>query len=71
MSKMINVISSNIAAIGYEDNVIEVHFHSGGVYRYLHVPEDVFDEFLAAPSKGCYFHQRIEHHYPIQVLKKR
>ena len=68
--KLIEVISSNIEAIGYENGVIEVHFHSGGVYRFLHVPKDVFDAFLEAPSKGHFFHQYVKSHYPFQVLKK-
>lgn len=31
---MTPVSSSNVESIGYEDGVIEVHFHNGYAYRY-------------------------------------
>jgi hypothetical protein len=34
--KLISVVSSNVASIGYDEfsNVLEVHFHNGSVYQY-------------------------------------
>ena len=35
---LIPVVSSNVSAIGYENGVIEVHFHNGYAYRYPNRP---------------------------------
>jgi KTSC domain len=59
------VESSDVAAIGWEASPIEeeegvgmmgVQFHRppGSMYYYYDVPRDIFDEFMAAPSKGRY-----------------
>nr|DAT78852.1 MAG TPA: KTSC domain [Caudoviricetes sp.] len=48
--KLISVDSSNVDSIGYEDGVIEVHFHNGYAYRYPGCSERLFHEFLNAPS---------------------
>lgn len=58
------------ASIGYSptQGTLEVEFKHGAVYRYLHVPGEVFEAFMAAESKGtffnhavkdCYLHQRV------------
>ena len=54
--KMIAVDSSNVECIGYENGVIEVHFHNGYAYRYPNCTEDLFNRFLASPSKGQFVH---------------
>ena len=48
---LIPVVSSNVSAIGYENGVIEVHFHNGYAYRYPNCTEQLFNDFLNAPSK--------------------
>lgn len=53
------VESSNITAIGWEDEVLEISFNKGGLYRYVGVPEEIFKAFMSAPSKGKFFHGRI------------
>ena len=60
------VISSSIRAIGYEPktSVLEVEFHSGPIYQYKGVPEFLFRGFVAAESKGNFFHSRIAARYP-------
>lgn len=59
------VESSNIRSIGYDsdEGLLEVEFHSGGVYQYREVPENVFQRFLCASSKGRFFHQNIKGRY--------
>jgi len=59
---MVPVESSNIAAIGYDsaEQVLQVDFWSETRYRYFAVPQWKFDEFLAAPSKGCFFNIEIK-----------
>jgi KTSC domain len=62
----IPVSSSNIAQIGYEPDsqILEIQFLSGGVYQYSSVPPSVFDEFMAASSKGRYFSAYVKDRYP-------
>lgn len=57
--EMKSVESSNIEAIGWEDEVLEVRFKKGGLYRYTGVPELVWKAFLGADSKGKFFHSKI------------
>lgn len=59
------VSSSNIASLGYgeEAEVLEVHFLTGETYQYEGVPKEVYEEFLAAPSKGKFFHASVREEY--------
>ncbi len=52
------VSSSNVSTVGYNagTNTLEVIFHSGAVYHYFGVDEDVYESFLAAASKGKFVH---------------
>ena len=51
----IPVASDAISAIGWRgDGVITVTFHRGGTYTYEGT-RDMFEAFLAAPSKGRFF----------------
>ena len=40
-------------------------------YRYFDVPYSVFDELMAAPSKGTYFNDFIRDQYPTRPLLGR
>lgn len=55
--------SSFIKSIAYRDEQLFVTMQNG-TYCYYDVPESVFKEFLAAPSKGKFFHERINGKYP-------
>ncbi len=59
---LIPVNSSNVRCIGYENGIIEVHFHNGYAYRYPNCNERIFNEFLNAPSKGKFVHQVLKGH---------
>ena len=56
------VQSSNLVSVGYElgTAILEIEFHSGGIYQYSGVPEDVHQGLMNAGSKGSYFHQNIK-----------
>jgi len=56
------VISSNIKSIGYDEEtrIMEVEFHSGGIYQYKNVGKEVFTSFMESESKGSYFHQYVK-----------
>lgn len=66
----ITVESSLIQAVDYkpEERTLEVSFTSGATYRYDNVPQEVYDELLAADSKGRYFRQHIIGSYPTEKL---
>jgi len=57
------VLSSNIDSIGYEAGTLEIKFKSGNIYQYQGVPEHVYHELMAAPSKGSYFADHIRDNY--------
>lgn len=59
------VSSNNIRSVGYgpESHILEIEFHSGGVYQYLNVPESVYNGFIHASSHGSYFHRYIKNSY--------
>ena len=59
------VRSSNIRSAGYQAStqLLEVEFHSGGVYQYSGVPKSVYLDFMRAASKGTYFHNHIRDQY--------
>ncbi len=65
MAEMHLVDSSNIEAIGYDPAARELHvrFLHGDTYAYHGVPEDVYDELMAAPSKGSYLNRVIKGNY--------
>lgn len=43
---------------------LELEFRSGAIYRYLHVPTEIYEGLLAAQSKGRYFNEHIRDHFP-------
>jgi hypothetical protein len=55
------VVSSNIAAIGYDADTetLEVEFVSGALYRYQGVPADAYQALMNAKSIGSHFSARI------------
>jgi len=65
MPEMIYVDSSNIEAIGYDDDSQELHvrFLSGGSYTYHDVPRQIFDELMSAPSKGSFLNREVKNVY--------
>lgn len=56
------VESSAATAIGYDAQRcwLEVEYTSGGLYRYLGVPNQVYAELLAADSIGTYLNQHVK-----------
>ena len=59
------VVSSNISSVGYDapSLTLEIEFHSGKVYQYFDVPEQVYGEFVGAASLGSYFNAQIKNVY--------
>ena len=66
MPEMQYVDSSNIEAIGYDSSTQELHVRflkSGLTYVYYGVEDWVFQEFLAADSKGIFLNERVKPTY--------
>lgn len=66
------VSSTVVAQIGYEATrqTLRIVFHRGGVYEFYLVPRKIFDEFLAAESKGAFFDERLRHGpYPYEQVR--
>jgi hypothetical protein len=62
--------SSSLASAGYdpEAHVLEVEFRNGGVYQYLEVEDEEYQEFRSAPSKGRYLNTEIKPDHPARKL---
>ena len=60
-----SVSSSNLRSVGYDEsaNILEIEFHSGGVYQYFGVPPAVYYGLMAAVSHGKYFYAHIKDVY--------
>lgn len=65
---MVQVESEAIAEIAYdaERSTMFVRFVDGEWYSYFTVTRGVFEAFLAAPSHGRFFHDRIRDRYPFR-----
>lgn len=65
MPEMIYVDSSNIEAIGYDDDAQELHvrFLSGASYIYHGVPRQIFDDLMQATSKGSFLNREVKSVY--------
>jgi len=63
------VQSSNLADVGWENNVMEVGFKGkngtlGDVGQYAGVPESEYIGLMSAPSAGKYLAEHIKGRYP-------
>jgi hypothetical protein len=70
VTNLVPVASSLLTAIGYDPDVqvLEVEFQNGDVYRYTSVPQEIYSELQAAPSKGSYYSGSIRGRYDGQKL---
>lgn len=46
------VSSSRIRSVGWSDDIMEVEFHNGAVYKYYGVGKQEYQSFLTSPSLG-------------------
>ena len=68
MPEMHPVISSNIAAVGYdaENMTVYIQFMNGTVYAYKGVPEHEFENLRTASSVGSYLNRNYKNVYPYE-----
>lgn len=65
---MIEVSSSNIQSIGYDENTetVCVRFLNGSLYVYRGVPMHEYEGLKNAPSVGSYLHRNFKNVYPYE-----
>lgn len=63
--KMLPVKSSNISAVGYdnESSKLRVVFINGGTYSYANVPKDIYESMVAGDSAGKYFYKNVRNNF--------
>jgi len=63
--------SSVIASFHYNgaQHALDVVFNSGNVYRYLNVPEEVYESMKNAFSKGTFLNTEIKPKYRFKKIK--
>jgi len=68
--EMIQISSSNLAAIGYEaqNEVAHVQFLNGAEYIYKGVPQHEYEGLLNAPSAGSYLNRNFKNVYPYERI---
>lgn len=66
--KRVPVDSSSLASVAYDDqlSMLELQFRNGGRYQYFAVPHRIFEELLAAPSKGTFVNEHIKPRFPFR-----
>ena len=59
------VSSTDIKSIGYneETKILEIEFHSEGIYQYSNVPKNVHSALMGASSHGKYFNRVIKNNF--------
>ena len=63
------VVSSLLSSMGYSiEATLELEFRSGAIYRYFAVPQAVFQELIAAESKGAYLNRQLRNRFHYQRL---
>ena len=55
-------------SVVYEDGKLFIEFISSGWYKYLQVPESVFERFLKDSSKGRFFNRFVKNIYRDEPL---
>lgn len=70
---LITVDSSMLHAVGYDPQTqeLEVIFSSGKIYRYSNIPEKIYQQLMAAESKGSYMRSCIIGLYPERKASRR
>lgn len=67
------VDSSNLEWVAYDkkNSELYIQFHSGGLYKYMNVPENIFNGLLSAGSHGRYFWMKIRDKYDYAKLTNK
>ena len=63
--------STVLRAVRYsqQQQVLDLEFRSGAIYRYSHFPPHQYCDFLAADSHGQYFNRHILDRFPVELIR--
>jgi hypothetical protein len=66
------VDSGLFSSAAYRANVRQLYlrFHDGKIYRFFDCPVTVYNEFVAATSKGRYFSREIRNHFRYEMVRR-
>lgn len=65
---LIEVNSSNISKVGYENNSLIVEYKSGALYKYKDFPKNLYENFLKAESKGKYMNSEVKGKFEFEKI---
>jgi len=67
-----DVDSKHIKTIVYDDtdDILYITFHHGGKYKYLKVPQMVYDGLEMSSSKSLYFRHQIKNRYRTEKVRE-
>jgi len=57
------VISSSIAAIGFENGTMYIQFKHGKLYVYAGIPKSLYKAFISSGSPGSFYNNHIRGRY--------
>jgi len=62
--------STNIEKVGYDPTTLELQvvFRSGAAYRYVGVPQEIYDEFKGVGFSGRFLNSTIKNAYPYERI---
>lgn len=67
--ELIKVKSSNVVAVGWEENKLYVQY-PGGIYSYENVSKDLYEKLLNAESKGKFLNEEIKNKFKFMKVSK-
>ncbi|MBQ6627966.1 MAG: KTSC domain-containing protein [Methanobrevibacter sp.] len=62
------VVSSNITNVGYENDTLFVKYKSGATYKYKNFPQELYESFLEAESKGRFMNTEVKGKYEYEKI---
>jgi hypothetical protein len=65
------VNASSIRSIGYDaaKQLLEIEFSGGSIVQYSGVSPEVHRQFLAAPSPGSFYQDKIDENFPSKRIR--
>ena len=63
------VESSHISDVDYEDGVLTIQFKDGGTYNYFDVPAGIYQEMVSAPSVGRFFKDNVKGTFEFERIR--
>jgi lysyl-tRNA synthetase, class II len=65
------VESSTLRSIRYDADrkLLQLEFHNYANYQYFHVPAEIYEGLLQAPSKGMYFNRFIREKFAYSKIR--